>query len=649
MKNKYSVLMLLALVVSGCGFVNSSSTSKNSSTNNQHSSNETSSSSSSVVNDSSSIKTSSSSSSINTSSSSSSIDKTGWIEENDEEYAISNPKKWFYKVDDSKVNVTNAMFFEDDKMLYFDFNGNGNYNDANLYYHDTYVLVGETYTTSFSITSNVAGKITVNDKEFDVKVGTSEVSVERKLIEGNATISIQFGAKDNAILAEEVCIEIGDVNISKITNVKARLDYALSINNYTISLKVDDDTFSGTGYYGEFKFFEKAVYYSYGNIHDAGNKETKVGYFENETGIFSYSINNNDVNVGSSYYLDSNGSPIKGLYTTNELIHRTEFTGDKNKRKCEGIPSLHKIDVSQFDFDLRIGESATLKDDDSLRYLSYMLDEEYPKFYYAGIMKGKVSLNSNDDIEINFVNGKGINPSTFIISNIGTTKDELVEEFVNGDSFFPEAVIDELPADPVVENMLTKINEGNYTITKPDGTKFYMNSEYSYMETKNSETNEIEVSGYLKAGPSMFAYKIQNDEIIVDTSLDYTGLYLGLTSISGLDGLTSISGLDGFNISNVQFFLLKNANKYSFNSEKDFYEYTNKNDVSYSLFARKWLNEEVNGYNYVSLKENNENIIIGIELIYEDNNSVYKTLEVSNIGSTNVKKLDDYLASFSEA
>ena len=67
------------------------------------------------------------------------------------------------------------------------------------------------------------------------------------------------------------------------------------------------------------------------------------------------------------------------------------------------------------------------------------------------------------------------------------------------------------------------------------------------------------------------------------------------------------------------------------------------------MFARKWLNEEVNGYNYVSSKENNENIIIGIELIYEDNNSVYKTLEVSNIGSTNVKKLDDYLASFNEA
>ena len=210
MKNKYTLLMLMALVVSGCRSTPTSSTNNdNSSTNNQTSSSE--------------VSSSEVSSSQNTSSSSSTIDKTGWIEENDESYAVSNPMKWFYKVDSSKVNVTNAMYFEDDKMLYFDFNGTGNYNDANLYYHDTYVFVGETYTTTFSITSNVAGKITVNDKEFEVKVGTSEISVERELTEGSATVSIQFGAKDSTLVSNEVCVEIGDLNISKITNVKSRL------------------------------------------------------------------------------------------------------------------------------------------------------------------------------------------------------------------------------------------------------------------------------------------------------------------------------------------------------------------------------------------------------------------------------------------
>ena len=628
MKTKYSLIMLLALVVSGCRSTPSSSTNNsNSSINNQTSSSEVSSS-----------EVSSSQISSSTSSSSS-IDKTGWIEENDEAYAINNPLKWFYNVDSSKVNVTYAMYFEDDKMLYFDFNGTGNYDDANLFYHDTYVYVGETYTTSFTITSSVEGKINVNGKEVDVKVGTTEVSVERELTEGNATVSIQFGTSSNGLISNELNIEIANLSITKITNVKARLEHAINLNNYTIKLKEDSNTFSGSGYFGEAKFFEEAVLYTYGNIFD--NTNLSQGYAENDTGIFKFNINDLDnISAGSDYIKGTNEEVVKGLYSTNEKFHLTEFLGDNNGNVCEGIPSLHKLDLSQFDMDIIKGETLTITDGSSLRYLSYMIDDFFAQNYYSGISGAKVTLTEDDTLEITFANKKKSSKVTFIISNIGSTTNELVEEFVNGDSFFPEAVIDELPADPVVENMLTKINDGNYTVTKPDGTKFYMNSEYSYMETKNNETNEIEVSGYLKAGPSMFAYKIQNDEIIVDTSLDYAGLFLGLTSISGLDGLNS---------SNVQFFLLKNANKYSFNSEKDFYEYKNKNDVSYSLFARKWLNEEVNGYNYVSLKENNENIIIGIELIYEDNSSVYKTLEVSNIGSTNVKKLDDYLASFSEA
>ena len=628
MKNKYSLIMLLALVVSGCRSTPSSSTNNsNSSINNQTSSSEVSSS-----------EVSSSQISSSTSSSSS-IDKTGWIEENDEAYAINNPLKWFYNVDSSKVNVTYAMYFEDDKMLYFDFNGTGNYDDANLFYHDTYVYVGETYTTSFSITSSVEGKITVNGKEVDVKVGTTEVSVERELTEGNATVSIQFGTSSNGLISNELNIEIANLSITKITNVKARLEHAINLNNYTIKLKEDSNTFSGSGYFGEAQFFEEAVLYTYGNTFD--NTNFSQGYAENDTGIFKFNINDlGNISAGSDYIKGTNEEVIKGLYSTSEKFHLTEFLGDNKGNVCEGIPSLHKLDLSQFDMDIIKGETLTITDGSSLRYLSYMIDDFFAQNYYSGISGAKVTLTEDDTLEITFANKMKSSKVTFIISNIGSTTNELVEEFVNGDSFFPEAVIDELPADPVVENMLTKINDGNYTITKPDGTKFYMNSEYSYMETKNSETNEIEVSGYLKAGPSMFAYKIQNDEIFVDTSLDYAGLFLGLTSISGLDGLNS---------SNVQFFLRKNANKYSFNSEKDFYEYKDNNDVSYSLFARKWLNEEVNGYNYVSLKENNENIIIGIELIYEDNNSVYKTLEVSNIGSTNVKKLDDYLASFNEA
>ena len=85
-----------------------------------------------------------------------------------------------------------------------------------------------------------------------------------------------------------------------------------------------------------------------------------------------------------------------------------------------------------------------------------MIDDFFAQNYYSGISGAKVTLTEEDTLEITFANKMKSSKVTFIISNIGSTTNELVEEFVNGDSFFPEAVIDELPADPVVENMLTK-------------------------------------------------------------------------------------------------------------------------------------------------------------------------------------------------
>lgn len=624
MKNKYSMLMLLALVVSGCRSTNTSSTSQNNSINNLTSSSEVSSSSSNA-----------------STSSSSSIDKTGWIEENNENYAINNPKKWIYEVDSSKVNVTNAMYFEDDKMLYFDFYGNGNYNDTSLYYHDTYVFVGETYTTTFSITSNVAGKITVNGSEFDIKVGTSEIVVERELLEGNATVSIQFGAKGSSLISDNVCIEIGDLNISKITNVKARLEHAIELNNYTITLKEDNDSFNGSGYYGEFKFFEKAVHYSYGNIYDGDSSKTNFGYFENETGIFGFSLKNDSIEVNSSYYTDNNNEIIKGLYSTSEKIHNTDFTGDKKGRLCEGLPSLHKLDLSQFDYDLRIGESAALEDDDSLRYLSYMLGYDFCTLYYSGIVDGKVSLNSNDDLEISFTNAYKYNQVTFVISNIGATINEAIENFITSDSFYPSSDASEKEVDPALISMSQDIENGNYTVTKQDGTKFYMNDKYSYMETKDSETGTITVTGYIKTSTGLYAYSIDNNEVVVYEDENYLEYYPNIT----------VAGLDGLNSGNAQYFKENTLADYTYNESESRYEFVpSASEYSYISFTNKWFNDMALSCDLITLKRVGSNIVIGLNVVDDDASGnamepTYKTLEVSNIGSTTVTVLDEYLAS----
>ena len=269
-----------------------------------------------------------------------------------------------------------------------------------------------------------------------------------------------------------------------------------------------------------------------------------------------------------------------------------------------------------------------------------MLDDGFASSYYSGVARATVLLDSNDNLQVTFKNQYGYSPATYIISDIGTTSNEAVENFIASDEFGPKAIEEEAPADENVTAMLTSIAMGNYTVTKEDGTKFFMNSNYSYMETKNSETNEVTVSGYIKFGPSMFSYVIENNEINVDTSFDYSGIY---------ESLSSISGLDGINSGNVQYFLTKNANKFTYSEENNRYELITS-DASYIYFANKWYNFEASGCNVVTLAKNNDNIIIGMDLLYEGSaNSTYKTIEISNIGATTVQLLDDYIASMDEA
>ena len=77
--------------------------------------------------------------------------------------------------------------------------------------------------------------------------------------------------------------------------------------------------------------------------------------------------------------------------------------------------------------------------------------------------------------------------------------------------------------------------------------------------------------------------------------------------------------VDGLNSGNVQFFLMNKANKYTFNEEKSWYEYKDTSDASYVSFASKWFDLSPSGFNYVSIKEANDEITIGMEMKFDDN------------------------------
>ena len=93
---------------------------------------------------------------------------------------------------------------------------------------------------------------------------------------------------------------------------------------------------------------------------------------------------------------------------------------------------------------------------------------------------------------------------------------------------------------------------------------------------------------------------------------------------------------------------MNKANKYTFNEEKSWYEYKDTSDASYVSFASKWFDLSPVGFNYVSIKEANNEITIGMEMKFDDNETVYKSIQVTNIGNTSVTMLDEYLASLEE-
>ena len=158
MKKRYLVGLISALMIVGCG------------------SNGNSSNNSSILNNS------------NSSTSSSTIDTTGWIANGDESFAINNPNSWVYSVDD---NVKTTLAMENEGELYFYYNKSGtvSWNSAQLFYHSSSLKVGNGYNVVLSLSSSIAGKITINGEVVEIKEGLNDLTISSVLEENKSAIS----------------------------------------------------------------------------------------------------------------------------------------------------------------------------------------------------------------------------------------------------------------------------------------------------------------------------------------------------------------------------------------------------------------------------------------------------------------------------
>lgn len=604
---KNNILLLLSLVsLVGCGS-NTSTSSLSSSKDN--------STSSLTISNSSSILNSSSSTSSSIVSSSSTIDMTDWISSGSELDAINNPNNWFYN-----SNVTPSLAMEYEKELYFNYDNTTvptSWDSVALFYHDSSLRVGKGYKLEFSITSSKAGAITVCGQKIEVRDGTIDVSIESTLEENKPAISIQFGNEDEP-LNGAVSIVIGSVKISKKANALDIINEAIEAKNYTISMS---EAGGMNGYYVTSKFFENAAHFSWGNAID--NTSGQHGFFENSEGIFNFSIKGEEIKPGSNYLVDpETNENIKGLYTSN---YGFTFEG------LEGLPSLNKLDLSNFDYDLETGKKIRIKDGSSAKAFSFMLDEFYSSYYYGEVAVTELTLLEGGALEIAIRTRMG-DYSKFVLSNIGTTEDSIIQDFINSDSFAPSINDDDSQeVDPIVQAMLDDIGLGNYTVNKADGTNFYINDRYSYSVDSDGNAN-----GYIKLNNGIFRYFVEEGKVV-----------LGEDNYQESWNINNIYELDGLNSGNVEYF--KDATKYRLNNTEGYYEMVPTGNSYYS-FSSKWFDKSSTSCDLITLERGLENITIGAKMSFANEageilNPEMKYLVVYNIGKTTVEFMENYLNS----
>lgn len=588
MRKTNMTFILLSLVLSGCQFANfgTSSSSNNSS----------------VSTNSSSITSSTSSSS---SSSSSSVDKTNWIKKGSASDSLNNSNEWLYNSDEN-ANISLAEYFED--SLFLNYSNATNWNSVELFYTDSNIN-NATYIVSFDLISEKTGNITVNGEEIEIKNDIQTIEVISQYSSSTPSISIQFGTEGEGVLAPDNKIIIENLEIKTKTNAKDIIQRAVDSNNYTLSL-----TKGMNGYIGTFKYFPSATYFNWENTIDKSSSNS--GYAENETGIFKFSkklYEEEEFIVPTGGYYEDETGYLKGLYSSSY-----EFTYPG----CKGIPSLHSLDLSKFDYELVMNESVTIKDGSSLKALSFLLDDQYASYYYAGVKKAIITLTSDNNLEIRFENLMR-ESSTFVLSDIGTTSDALINEFVNSEDFGPD--YSAIKIDEELKALLKDVNSANYTVTKPNGCLFTINENYIYSEVINEETSEKEISGYIKLTDGIYMYTIINNEVILGEKVE-------ATSIKNLAGLHSVS-------------YFKDATKF-IKTSNGFELSVSESDYEFYSFGSTWLNISVQKLTKISLTRENNNIKIGAFVQGYDNGTQitdWMYLEVSNIGNANIDLLDTYL------
>lgn len=114
--------------------------------------------------------------------------------------AVANAGTWYYWNDQnwcgSLVRVTEATNEDDAVTLTYSYVSGSCWFGMQLFYKDSSLTAGESYTLTLDIEAEKAGEITVNGTVVTLSVGQNHIEVSYNEADGSASISIQFGVAD---------------------------------------------------------------------------------------------------------------------------------------------------------------------------------------------------------------------------------------------------------------------------------------------------------------------------------------------------------------------------------------------------------------------------------------------------------------------
>lgn len=278
------------------------------------------------------------------------------------------------------------------------------------------------------------------------------------------------------------------------------IETCITTPNYTLTLVDGDGTLT--------RKYTPAAYYA-----TAPNDMDTIGYAKDEKGIFSFKYENNQIVPTSQYLKNSEEEVLKDLYTAK--VYDSFEDAELNI-----IYSFALLELSNFAdlADNYTTNGYTLSISSVLDLLPYLSQQQYQS------AQVKVALNAQNNLEFKFNVSIGFSSTvyTLVVSDIGTTMIDLIEDYLESGS---GALTDDSSSQTsdLKEQVRKLFASNNYAyMCEQTGLMGVMNEKFSAVCLQDMAMGYVDVTESINDYPEgLHSFMYNSDEgLIIDQNVD---------------------------------------------------------------------------------------------------------------------------------